>query len=66
MKITDYRALRENHVSILQQKVIELIAFGWQPFGSLGVASCFDTYDNAASNVYTQAVVKYETHKEGE
>lgn len=54
-KIIDYKAVTGGNVESLTQRVKDLLADGWQPFGSISTSMSNDCdYRNS------QAMVKYE------
>ena len=54
--ITDYEVVSEHDVAELKSKVRDMLASGWQPFGSLHVSEVIFNYGLVP--LYTQAMVK--------
>jgi hypothetical protein len=54
--ITDYHVVHGHDIWVLEAKVKELLADGWQPFGNLQMST--PVTDNAITPFYAQVMVK--------
>lgn len=56
--ITDYRVVYGHDIWVLEAKVKELLADGWQPFNELQIST--PVKDNEITPFYAQVMVKTE------
>lgn len=54
--ITDYQVVYGHDIWVLEAKVKELLADGWQPFNELQIAT--PVKDNVITPFYTQVMIK--------
>jgi hypothetical protein len=57
--ITDYQVVHGHDIWILEAKVKELLADGWQPFNELQIST--PVKDNVITPFYAQVMVKTES-----